>query len=138
MADDFLEELHAQAALGLLAADTNLVSLDGVVPNGTDPPYALLYSTALWPVDGAANALDGKAITVQATWTVHCVGLTAPAARAVQMQVREALLNQRPSIVGRVCGLIRHDQALPPTRDNTTGRVVMDAVSTFSMLSAPG
>lgn len=140
---DTLDDLHAQAGLALLRADAVLTVFDGKVPDqvasGPGPlvPYALVYSEVAWPRDGAGNTIQGTALTATVTWTCHCVGLTAQAARVVQGRVRAALLNQRPVIAGRSCGLIKQDEVLAPNPDESTGRLVMDAVSTYSMISTP-
>lgn len=136
---DLLDEQHAQAGLALLeAGDPDRVH-DGRVPDGAALPYHLVYTTVRWPAGeaGAANALDAQAVTVIAEWTVHSVAETAADARAMQMRARASLLNRRPAIAGRSCGLIRQDEVRAPVRDETTGRLVMDAVSIYSMISAP-
>jgi hypothetical protein len=109
---------------------------DGVVDSPTpDPPYVLVYSRVGWPRDGIGTSLTGTQVTITTTWTCHCVGLTPAAARAVQMQVRSSLLNQRPVIAGRNCSPIKQVDATDPDVDETTNRVVMDAVSIFDFTS---
>ena len=140
---DQLEELHAQAALTLLAANDVLDGrvFDGVVPSPTPtPPYALVYTTVEWlsDDDALASTLDHLSLTCRTTWLVHCVGATAAAARAVAMQVRSALLDQRPTITGRACQMITQEDVQPPVRDETLGSLVMDLVVTYQMLTAPG
>lgn len=138
---DLLDEQHADAGLNLLIADPALKVYDGKVPDPTPtPPYVVVYTTVAWPGrdTGAANALDGLAVTVTAEWVIHCVGLSGESARAVAMRVRAALLNQRPTIAGRNCSLIVQDDVQAPVRDETTGRLVMDQVVTYSMTSVPG
>lgn len=141
---DLLDQLHADAGLGLLAADVGLRVYDGRVPDNTNTgagpelPYVLVYTTVKWPPDGTANALDAQAVTVEVEWNCHCVAETAAAARAVQMRVRAALLNKRPTIAGRSVGLIKQEEVLPPNRDESTGRLVMDCVSNYTLVSAPG
>lgn len=133
---DTLDEAHAQVAFGLLAANGNLLHVfDGVVADLTEPPYVLIYSRVAWPRDGIGTALTGTQVTITTTWTCHCVGLTPALARAVQMQVRSSLLNVRPVITGRNCSPIKQVDAMDPDRDNTTGRVVMDAISIFDFVS---
>lgn len=138
---DQLDELHARAGLDLLEADAALTVYEGGVPSPTpDPPYVVVYTIVTWPsaLEGGANALDHRSVTCHVSWLCHCVGLTAAAARAVGMRVRAALLNQRPTIAGRSCGLIQQDDAQPPTRDESTGRLVIDVMSTYSLYTAPG
>lgn len=138
---DLLDELHAQAGLDLLEANAALVVFDGKVPDPTpNPPYVLVYTVVEWPSGdgGFANALDHLSVTCRTTWYCHCVGLTAAAARAVGMQVRSSLLDKRPTIAGRECGLIAQIETVPPQRDETTGRLVMDAIGVYQMTSAPG
>ena len=138
---DLLDQLHANAGLNFLIADPGLVVFDGKVPDPTpNPPYLLAYITVSWPAreTGAANALDGLSVTITTELNLHCVGLSAAAARAVAMRARVALLNKRPTIAGRNCGLIVQEDVQPPQRDETTGRLVMDQVLIFSFTSVPG
>jgi len=141
---DQIDESHAQAGLNLLRAGGEITVYDGQVANAPAPgvgsvlPYVLVYTTVKWPADGAANALDAQAITVNVEFNCHCVGETATAARVMQGQARARLVNQRPVIAGRNCGLIQQDDVLAPVRDEATGRLVMDGVSIFSFISAPG
>jgi hypothetical protein len=130
---DTLDETHAQVAFGLLAANPNLTAVfDGVVPNPTpNPPFVLIYTRVGWPRDGVGTSLAGTQVTITTTYTCHCVGLTPAAARAVQMQVRSSLLNARPVIAGRNCSPIKQVDAQDPDRDESTGRLVMDAISIF-------
>lgn len=139
---DLLDELHAQVGLDLLEATPGLGAtkvFDGKVPDPTpDPPYVILYVSVDWTRDGIGTALNADQVTVMTTYNCHCVGLTAASARAVGMLVRSALLNVRPVIAGRSCGPIKQDETLPPQRDETTGRLVMDSISVYSYLSTPG
>lgn len=139
---DFLEEAHAQVGLVALRANPDLAGKvhDGRVPEEPNtptpsPPYLLVYTNVGWPREGVGASLNGQAVTVRTTYTCHCVGESAKAARAVAMQARISLLNLRPVIEGRNCGPIQEDDVLPPDRDETTGGLVMDQVLTFSFLS---
>lgn len=146
---DTLDEDHAQLALDLLRADVALTVYDGVVPNPTlaplEPvdaaptPYVLVYAVVSRPADmaGAANTLDGRSATFLVRWYCHCVGASASAARIVAGRVRAALLDVRPTLTGRTCGMIRQDGSMAPQRDESTGRVVMDAVSIYSLVTTP-
>lgn len=128
--DNFDQDL-ANAGLDLLRAQAGLVVLDGSVPNGTVPPYVLVYTHIEWPGGGPGSALDGVAKSPVVSWYCHCVGGNGPAARAVAQVVRQALLNARPTVAGLSLGIITHEQAIPPTRDELTGSVVMDAVNVY-------
>jgi len=141
VADD-LDELHARVALDLLAADPGLGPdrvYDGKVPDGSEPPYVLVYTTVSRPAGGAgaANALDGRDVTIITDWYCHCVGGTAAAARAVSMRVNRALHNVRPTITGRSCSMVRQGETTPPNRDETTGVMVMDLVVTYQLITTP-
>jgi len=137
---DTLDEQHAQVAFALLAANGNLAAVfDGVVSNPTpDPattPYVLIYSVVSWPRDGLGTSLTEQQVTITTTWTCHCVGASAMAAREIGMQVRSSLLNARPVIAGRSCSLIKQVDSIAPTRDESTDRVVIDAVSIYDFSS---
>lgn len=136
---DLLDELHAQVGLTLLTANPALGPakvFDGKVPDPTpDPPWVLVYSVVEWTRDGIGTAITASQITVTTTYYCHCVGLTAAAARVVGMQARQSLLNVRPVITGRNCGPIKQFETVPPQRDETTGRLVMDAVGVYGFTS---
>lgn len=131
---DQLDELHAQAFLTLLTATLGAVVppipvFDGAVSNPTpEPPWVLAYTSVGRPYgDGRlGNTLTMTSATIVARVKCKCVGLSAAAARAVGMQVRTALLDQRPTIAGRSCGPIHQDNDPgPPDRDESLGRVLM-------------
>jgi len=131
---DGLDQALANAGLALLVADTSLVVCDGVVPAGTQPPYALVYTTVNRPSEDPDNAADGLSRVWSAAWIVHSVGGNAAAARAVAQRVRTALLDIRPVISGMSCNRIRMDpDSPPPQRDESTGVVVMDLVQTYRL-----
>lgn len=141
---DLFDEEHAQAGLLLLRANPALGPnrvFDGKVPDPTPtPPYVVVYSVVEWPSGdvGIANSLDHFSVTCRTTYYCHCVGLTAAAARAMGMQVRSSLLDVRPVVAGRVCNLIEQTETVPPQRDESTGKLVMDAIGVYSFASAPG
>jgi hypothetical protein len=134
---DTLDETHAQQGLAALIANPNLLGVfDGAVPNPTpNPPYVLIYTRVSWPRDGVGTALSAVQVTITTTYTCHCVGLNATAARAVGMQVRSSLLNFRPVISGRNCSPIKQEDAQDADRDESTGRLVMDAIAIYSFTS---
>jgi hypothetical protein len=130
---DGLDQALANAGLSLLRADANLTVFDGSVPSGTVPPYVLVYTTVEWPDGAPGDALDGLSGSPVVRWYCHCVGGNEIAARAVAQRARTQLLNQRPTIAGLNLGLIKQEQAAPPTRDATTGSLVMDAVCVYRL-----
>lgn len=140
---DLVHKAHADVGLTLLRNDAALTVYDGAVPSPPSYPYVLVYVTVARPrgTGGAANALDAQAVTYVTTYTCHCVGRTAEAARAVAMRVDDALNNVRPTITtpaARQCGLIGQDDLLAPERNESAGGLVMDSVGIYSFISAPG
>lgn len=138
---DGIDKAHADAILALLSAgvDSHVSVFDGEVPEPfPDPaanPWVLVYFQPRWPTDGAGNAYDGQSRTYQPRFYCHCTGATAAAARSVAGQVRAALLNARPTVAGRACGLIRWFDGQPPNRDETLGFLVMDQVDVYELVT---
>lgn len=137
---DGLDQALANAGIALLQADLGppaLVVCDGVVPNGTTPPYVLVYTTVTRPSDDPDNSGDGKTRVWVVRWICHCVGGTATSARAVAQRARTALLDVRPTVAGfsaSAVGPIRMEgDSQPPQRDETTGALLMDAVETYRL-----
>jgi hypothetical protein len=135
---DGLDQALANAGLNLLRADVGppaLVVHDGKVPNGSTPPYVLVYTTVDRPSEDEDNPGNGQSRVWLARWICHCVGAgeDGVAARAVAQRVRTALLDVRPVISGLSCGLIRSEPATPPQRDESTGDLVMDLVATYRL-----
>lgn len=138
---DGLDQAIANAGLNLLRSDLGpppLVVCDGKVPAGTAPPYVQVYFYLDRPIDDPGNAQDGRSRVWVGHWICHCVGggEDAVAARAVAQRVRTALLDVRPTVAGFTAagtGQFRLDSSLPPQRDESTGALVMDAVSTYRL-----
>lgn len=131
---DGLDQALAATAIALLVADTSLVVCDGFVPNGTLPPYVLVYTSLGRPSADPDNSLDGRSRVFTARWYCHCVGGNAQAARAVAQRVRTALLDVRPVVAGLQCGMIREQPDPPaPVRDEMTGALVMDALEIYEL-----
>lgn len=129
---DLLDQSVFDACFALLAADASLTALDGFVPAGTEPPYALVYYSLSRPSGDPDAALDGQSRVWVAMFDVHCVGGNAKAARAVAQRVRTNWLDVRPVVTGLVCGPLRMDgEEPPPQKDETTGHLVMDAVVSY-------
>jgi len=133
---DLLESLHIDAGLDLLRADGGLVvypDANGYVPTTLADQYVRVYThTEQTPGDGPNN-LGGASATWRVWWYCHCVGQNEYAAAAIAMRVRSALLDVRPTISGRNCGLIRHDGGQPTQRDSSTGVDVYDRLVIYRL-----
>jgi hypothetical protein len=131
------DQAMVDAGLNLLRADTSLTVYDGAVPNPTpDPatnPYVLIYTTVEWPADDPNGGLDGLTGRAVVRWICHCIGGSQQASRAVAQRVRTQMLDQRPTIVGMVPGMIRHEQGVPPVRDEMTGSPVFDSTQVYRL-----
>lgn len=135
---DLLDQQHVDAGLSLLRADALLTvypDSEGFTPVNPALPYVRVYTTIERPADSPGNALDGRSAEYVTRWTVHCVAANENAAVAVAMRVRAALLDVRPTIAGRNCGLIRQDQAVAPFADDSTGTRVYDAVNVYKLVT---
>jgi hypothetical protein len=135
MTDGFDQALVA-AGLALLAADPVSPAwpvYDGVVPNDATRPYHLVYSLVGYPPEDLDNAGDGRSRVREVRWIVHSVADNAAAARSGAQRARTQLLDASPVIAGLSCGRIRLETSDPPTRDETTGVPVMDAVQTYRL-----
>lgn len=139
---DLVDDALVEAGMALLRADTSLTVYPDVNGNTPDspppvPPYVRVYSTIERPPDAGGNNLGGASGEWTVRWWCHCVGGNEAAATAVVMRVRAALLDVRPTVAGRSCGLIRQDAAQPPRPDTDTGIQVMDAVVVYRLASNP-
>lgn len=131
---------HASAMLALLTADAGqppLVVLDGKVPNGTVPPYVLVYFADADPEQAGSAALTNRSERHSTRAYVHSVGGNATAARMVGDRVRTAWLDVTPTVAGRQCWPIRREDGQPENRDETTGTLVMDQVDVYRLESLP-
>lgn len=132
---DQLDEGLAQAALTLLAATGIPLVDDERIPGSLPSRYFRVYTATERPPDHDGNALTGLSTTWTTRWYVHHIGQTDTAARALAMQSRTALLDQRPTVTGRNCGLIRQESVQPPQRDEHAGPLVIDLVVVYRMTS---
>ncbi|MFF0823061.1 DUF3168 domain-containing protein [Micromonospora haikouensis] len=129
---------HCDAVLAMLqAAPGSLRVLDGAVPTGAVPPYVLLYFADTDPELVDSSPMDGTSERFVLRAYVHSVGSNASAARALGERVRTALLDQVPTVPGRVCWPIRREDGQPPQRDESTGVLVMDRVDVYRLESVP-
>lgn len=134
---------HAQAFLTLLDADNTapaLVPLDGEVPQGTLPPYVLVYASVRVPEAGAEpdkSNLNFDSLAVRGRAICHSVGANALAARQVADRVRAALLDVRPVVAARTCSPIRWVDGQDTQRDESIGTGVFDQVDVYEFGSHP-
>lgn len=139
---DGLDQALVNVGLTLLRADLGppaLVVFDGKVDDPTPaPPYVVVYTTVARPTDApsSAQSLAGLSNHFTVSWNCHCVGGDATAARAVAQRVRTQLLDIQPTVPGLSCGLIREVDSQPPTKDETTGVLVMDAVRVYELYAS--
>ena len=130
--------VHCDALLALLRqAPGTLTVHDGAVPNGTVPPYVLVYFADADPELPDSRPLDGASQRHILRAYVHSVGGNAAAARALGERVRAALLDVVPTVTGRECFPIRREDGQPPQRDESTGVLVMDRVDVYRLESVP-
>lgn len=132
---DQLDEDLAQVVLTRLAATPIPVIDDERVPAELPSRYFRVYTATERPDDADGNALIGRSSTWVTRWYVHHVGQNDTAVRALAMQSRTALLDERPTVTGRSCGLIRQEAAQPPQRDEHAGPLVIDLVVVYRMTS---
>lgn len=130
---DGLDQALVNAGLDRLNADAGLAVYDGRVPDEAVPPYALVYSSVEWPADLPDHALTNASTQARVRWIVHCVGSDGIGSRAVAQRVRTQWLNFRPVVSGLSCGLVKNVESNPPTRDESTGRLVIDLVTTYEL-----
>lgn len=140
---DGLDQAVRNSALNLLRADLGPPALqvfDSKVPPNTSPDagYVLVYFYLERPADNPDNSLDGRSRVWIGHWICHSVGSgeDGVAAAAVNQRVRTALLDVRPTVAGFAAGAVgpfRLESAVPATRDESTGVLVMDAVSTYQL-----
>lgn len=137
-------QAHAQAFLTLLAAAPGTPALtvyDAAVPAGVTPPYVVAYvmvETSPAEDSGGASDLTLTSNRLAASLYLHAMGGNAAAARAVASRARTQLVDVTPTVTGRSCWPIRHIEAQPPQRDESTGQVVMDLVDVYQFFSVPG
>ena len=123
-------DAHASAILDLLRADPHLTVYDGgTVPDLTEPPYVVVYLS----IDAESmSRLCMSSDRTQVRLTTHSVGANGQAARIVASRVRAALLDVKLAVDGWTSYPIRRDYGQPPDRDESTGRVAMDAIDVWT------
>lgn len=133
---------HQVAGLTLLrnAGLAVLPDENGFVPPNPPLPYVLVYTSVSWPREGDANALDGLSVTCSVRFYAHCIAESEYAALQYAGMVREAWLDQRPTVAGRNCGQLgfESDAGGPANRSELAAAPRYDMTVVYSMISAPG
>lgn len=136
------DDPHAAAILAALrATPLTVYPLENgqpgteMVPAKAGPPYVVAWIQVRYILGPTIDLRSTRAVT---TVTLHSVGLTDTAARVVAGVARDALLDLVPTITGRRCWPIRHDDGQPPRPDESTGRLVVDQVDVYRLESLPG
>jgi hypothetical protein len=133
---DLLEKLHIDAGLNLLRADAGLVvypNVKGFVPPKLNPPYVRVDTFIERPPADPGNSQSGLSTTWTVRWYCRAVASNEYGLAALAMRLRAALLDARPTILGRNCGPIRDDGSFPGNRDDATGPLVMSALHIYRM-----
>lgn len=134
---------HADAVMGLLRAVSGLTvyppaepgDTGEIVPDGASPPYVAVH---IRPGFGLADRVDEATTRGIFDITCHCVGGNDIAARAVAQRVVNALLDVVPVIPDRQSYPIRYVDSPPARPDESTGRLVVDQVYQFRLVTLPG
>lgn len=138
---DLSDQTHVDALLNLLRADAGLTTYpdaEGFVPDARPDHYVRVYAAIERLPDAVQNNLNGLALAWTTYTYCHCVGPNEYSAGAVAMRVRAALLNVRPAIAGRNCGIVRQAAAPPPTRrEEQAGVPVFDKIDVYRFTSTP-
>jgi hypothetical protein len=134
MSDQLDEDLAQAFLVPLTATGIPLVDDERIGPD-MPPRYFRAYTVTERPADAAGNALRGLSTTWTTRCYVHHIGESDTAVRALGMQSRTALLNQRPTVTGRSCGPIRQEAEQPPRRLERTGPMLLDLVVVYRMAS---
>lgn len=137
-------EAHAAAIFARLRADVTpspLRVLDGEVPKDQPMPYVLVY-LRLWTPSGVEVpekvSLENTSDVIETYAYCHSVGSTPASSRVTAGRVRVQLLGFEPTIAGRICYPITHDDGGPTGRDEATGAGVFDLIDVYKFTSQPG
>jgi hypothetical protein len=136
-------QAHVAAIHDRLDADDvapALVVLTGVVAGDPPLPYVLVHYR-LWTPSGAVEpskvSLEKTSDVINVSAYCHCVGRDVNAALAVAGRVRTQLLGWTPTIAGRVCFPVSHEDSVPADPDETTGTDYVDQIDVYAFTSLP-
>jgi len=106
---------HVTAVLALVDSVPNVTVYDGTVPDHPSLPYVVVRTdSGTWTRTALTAASDQITMDVYAT----SVGESRDQAQWVSEKVMSALLDVRPTIVGRTCAPIESIQSQPVQRDD--------------------
>lgn len=136
-------QLHLAAINDRLDADNTaptLVVLTGLVPPDQVLPYVLVHYR-LWTPSGAVEpekvSLEKTSDVINLSAYCHCVGRDVHGALAVAGRVRTQLLGWIPTIAGRICFPVSHENSVPADPDETTGTTYVDQIDVYAFTSLP-
>lgn len=134
--------LHAAAILDRLGSHgaSALTVFDGRVDDGAVPPYLLVRCTLQWlGPDTRPDAVNLAGTVKAATCTsrIYAVGETEAAARILFDRVTAALLNWRPTVSGRSCTPMRHEDSFETPADERTGVAYHELGAIWAFTSHP-
>jgi hypothetical protein len=98
-----------------IATETTRPAELGIKPEGASTPYAVVYP---FPDRQNLGTLTNPTEISQQLFQVTCVGDTTDEAQAMQKEVREALLDWAPTVVGFECDRIDLDLGSGLLRDD--------------------
>lgn len=134
-------QAHSAWVLATLRADGVLTVLHAKVPTGQALPYVVVHFRMRTPTgveEPDKVALEATSNVLNTSTYCHSVGATADASLAVAGRVRAALLGVIPTVAGRVCFPVVHEESLPIDPDETTGTDVYDLADVYRFTSLPG
>ena len=134
--------LHAAVVLDRLRSHgaSALTVFDGKVDPAVVPPYLLVRCSLQWLGPEARPDAVNLAGTVKAatcTARIYAVGKTEDASRILFDQVTEALLNWRPTMAGRSCTPMRHEDSFETPADERTGVAYHELGAIWAFTSHP-
>jgi hypothetical protein len=134
--------LHAAAILDRLGSHgaSALTVFDGRVDDSATPPYLLVRCSLQWlGADARPDAVNLAGTVKAATCTarIYAVGKNEAAARILFDRMTAALLNWRPTIVGRSCTPMRHDSSFETPADERTGIAYHELGAIWEFTSHP-
>lgn len=137
-------QAHKAAVFDRLAAAPGtppLVPLSAVVPKEQALPYLVVH-IRLWTPSSELEpdkvGFENTSDLINVVAYCHSVGGNVDAALAIAGKVRAQLLGWIPTIAGRVCFPVRHDDSTPADPDETTGVTYVDQIDMYGFTSMPG